>query len=654
MIDLNEYDKALQPYGLTMDEFVKIRKSKAFEELEAEMSRVSPRYLEIPPTLRETALVAVLAGKSNNLKNIYDTYYTRQIPSFEEFISSKYLPKTGKTLFQTWRTELTKFFDPNKAYFEAIFTGAIGTGKSTAAMVAQVYNLLRVTSLTNPQMAMGVAPTTQMTLLLMSILKGKAYQVLLAPLITLMDECPAFQQVPKEKMLDECFKDTKGAITPFWVGHDAIKMPNNVFVQVGSQMQHAIGAGLIGASMDEAEFRRGATASSTYELYYQLKERVRSRFIGLRYICLTLMSSVQSETGMITQYAKSIPADSPHTVIYDYPIWTVRFPNAIKEDGYFYAMRGNISHPSKVLSPEECVQMDEGKFSVPPGCKVIQVPKRYQQEFNTNVSVALKNLAGMTSVGDEKPFSDTSNIESDKLPNELTFDVDLEKPNEPPFDIGKVLEQAGVFVRNGLEWEKCRYPDTKCYMHLDLAQTGIAGLSMCHKELGDNGKIIYVFDFILRVTTKNTISFEAIRRFISNLKNKYNCRIHTLSCDQYQSTMFRQYCLSNHIADNVILLSVDRSAEAYYQMANAVQAGQVKAGKCPYLREQLDIIRINNNKPYAENGVRKDVSDSCTGSVYNAICNGSDIPTVMYNELTQNQIYDMIKEELIRKKFKPL
>lgn len=647
--ELEQYNSALENYGLTVDEFIKIRKSTEFFKLDAEMKNVSTRYLEIPPAIRETALVAILAGKQKNLQNIFDKYYYRPIISFEDFISEKYLPKMSKTLFNTWKVGLTKFFDPNKAFYELVFTGSIGTGKSTAAMVAQAYNLSRITSLVQPQQAMGVAHTTQMTLLLMSVLKGKATQVLIDPLIDIIKDCPLFVPVEKYKHLQEAFNDTKGVVTPFYVGNETVYFPNNIYVKIGSEQRHAIGAGLFGCVLDEAEFRRGATAESTYKLYYQMKERVRSRFIGLRYICLCLVSSVNSETGMITQYVKTLPEDSPHTMVFDYPIWEVRYPNAIKEDGYFYVMRGNIAHPSRVLTVVEAEAMDQGSFVIPNGCKVIKVPKRYEQEFNTNVSVALMNLAGMASAGDEKPFSDTTGIVDDKLSEELSLEINLEGPNEVPYDIGKVLIEAGVFRKFGDSYQLKRCADSWHYIHLDMADSGIAGLSMVHKELSANNKVLYVFDFILRITTKTSISFESVKRFFYDLKYKFNVPIYTLTSDQYQSTMLRQYWSTNKLAKDIHHLSVDRNAEQYWQFAAAVTAGQVKAGKCPYLREQMDIIRVTNNKPYAENGVRKDVCDSCCGSVYNAICNGSDIPIHLYDDITDEQVYEAISANLMNK-----
>lgn len=642
-----QYNEALAAYGLTLDEFIKIRRSTEFTQLDEQMKAVAPRYLDITPTIREVALVAVLAGKQSNLKNIFDKYYTRPIVSFSEFMDD-YLPETTKSLFPVWRKNLTEFFDPNKAYFEQVYGGSIGTGKSTAGMIAQLYNLSRITSLAKPQQAMGVANTTQLTLLLMSLLKGKAGQVLLGPLVTLLNECPMFEKVDKPKHLQELYNDTKGVITPFYEGGDHLQLCNNIFVQVGSQMQHAIGAGLFGAVLDEASFRRGATAESTYALYYQIKERVRSRFIGLRYICLSLISSVTSDTDMITQYIKTLPENSPHTKVYDYPIWEVRFPNAIREDGYFYVMRGNRAHPSRVLTEIEAESMDQGAFVVPSGCKVIKVPRRYEQEFNTNVSIALMNLAGMASAGDEKPFSDTSTMEDPKLAPELELEINLEQPGDPIYDIGQVLLDAGVFIGDGEGgYRSARNPYGYTYIHCDLAQSGVAGISMFHKELSNDNKVYYVADFLFRIVTKTSISFESIKRLLYQLKYKFNVKIHTLTFDQYQSTMMLQFCKSNKLAENVHLLSVDRTAEAYYQMSTAVSASQVKVGTAPTLRKELDIIRISNNKPYAEGGVRKDLSDSCTGSVFNALSNGSDIPTHLYDEITKEYVYDTIKEELM-------
>ena len=100
--------------------------------------------------------------KFNNL--LYDDY--EEIPvDIETFLHEKqYLGKAlineeGKfTLFPYWEETLKKIFPTNidTAYNTAIFTGAIGIGKSVVSVIAVIYQLYRMMCLKNPYLHYGL------------------------------------------------------------------------------------------------------------------------------------------------------------------------------------------------------------------------------------------------------------------------------------------------------------------------------------------------------------------------------------------------------------------------------------------------------------------------------------------------------------------
>lgn len=164
----------------------------------------------------------------------------------------------------------------------------------------------------------------------------------------------------------------------------------------------------------------------------------------------------------------------------------------------------------------------------------------------------------------------------------------------------------------------------------DLADTGEAGISMCHKELSTDGQIKYVFDFVGRIISPNRISLEMINDFIIDLRNEAEVTFAVLSADQYQSVAMLQKMEVRNMAKKVKRLSVDMTCEAYNTAANAVHEGSVVTGTCRRLKQQLGKVYIEKNKPFAENDDRKDMADSFVGSLYNAITYAIDMPINIY------------------------
>jgi len=189
---------------------------------------------------------------------------------------------------------------------------------------------------------------------------------------------------------------------------------------------------------------------------------------------------------------------------------------------------------------------------------------------------------------------------------------------------------SSFYVRTPEGLRVSRYPNVYRYMHLDLADTGQAGISIVHKERSIGDKVLYVADLILRVNSPNRISFEALFQFVIDLVQVFHIKFSKITADQYQSTAFLQMCETRHLADNVEKLSVDRdAADAYATWSNIIADDAFKCGPCDYMKEEMSNIFFDKNKPYVSVG-RKDVSDSVCGSVFNAAKNPLDYPAVIF------------------------
>ena len=113
----------------------------------------------------------------NKLLEIYE-----EIPvSIDEFLENPlYLGGTtnkGKAIYPAWRKALREIFEDPYRYTTIIFTGSIGTGKSTIGVFIALYMLYMVLCLKDPHSYFGIEATQNNIMFLFNNLTlKKAYQ----------------------------------------------------------------------------------------------------------------------------------------------------------------------------------------------------------------------------------------------------------------------------------------------------------------------------------------------------------------------------------------------------------------------------------------------------------------------------------------------
>jgi len=453
--------------------------SKEYALLERNISQNNPRFNELPNRLKSASLYMFQLGIDNYIEDMWRFFYTRKIPTIKEYLTKNYIGLNSDFLFPKWRDELIEHFSPGNTRYELIVTGAIGTGKTSFTNIGHLYNLIRILSLKQPQIALGVAPMTLLVLQLFSTTLEKSALAVVAPFVNLMKdkEATIFEQVKNINY----FNDYKGVgRIPFVDGGGTVLFPNNVMVMSGSRVTHALGISAFGASLDESEFRISGPEDAV-ETYNALKERVRSRFMGSRFIFLTMMSSAKSSIGIMSDYLKRIKPDDPHSKILAYPIWEVKYKYPY-EKGHFWVMRGTQSHPHRILSEEECKLADEDKVKLPENCLLIKVPEgEYRKSFEADISRAIRDLAGIQELGGEYLFPDTSGIEYSFLTPELTLSISI---NDRTSVLNKI--PSGIFVDFPGGKQFTRYPNALRYIHCFTKDTKIKllnGTSKTFEEL---------------------------------------------------------------------------------------------------------------------------------------------------------------------------
>ena len=90
-------------------------------------------------------------GRSPTLDNLWQRDYTTPPVSPEEFfLNDYYLGRVGRSIYPVLLEELKYVLDPANHIMEWILTGAIGFGKSTSAVAAQVYKMYTFLCLRDP------------------------------------------------------------------------------------------------------------------------------------------------------------------------------------------------------------------------------------------------------------------------------------------------------------------------------------------------------------------------------------------------------------------------------------------------------------------------------------------------------------------------
>lgn len=620
--------------------------SKEFTNLYNNVSWNNLMLHEIPEAERKLAYYLFLQGKDDSVKGLEYVLYKKKIPTIQDYLDN-HLGALGPRIFPQWRKDLLEIFDDQSLVWEVIFSGSIGSGKTSIATIAQMYNLIRVSCLRNPQEVLGVMSNTLLFIMLISITLEKAGMALMNHFIDDLTFCDYFERVKQEEHFQD-FKDTDKIPYLYTKGSNEILFPSRIRIIFGSRVAHTLSYALIGAVLDEAEYRISGL-SDAVEIYANLKERVRSRFLDKKkLILLTLISSARYEKGIIADMLKSIQKDksSKDYVRYlAYPIWEVRQFNSY-DRGHFYVMRGTKTYPSKILTETEQVSYETGTYSTPVNCKVIKVPEEYRRDFLSNIDLHLRNLAGEQTFGSEFLFDDLTKIEYNDLMPEITVELNL--------GTGKtILEQLPKsFLTNyNGTLRLSRYPNAPRYVHLDLAETAEAGVGICHKELKD-GQYIIVVDLACRVVTRSRIDLEEILVFIRYLKEIAEVKFNAATADRFQSAYILQRFKAEQIADekDVKILSMDKETAPYRQFSDVVGANLFHIGKCPILKHQMEGVmeEVNENgKPHIIAVDKKDLSDAVGGSVVNALMCTRDVPIYSRDRVAAANIDKLIDPKRI-------
>lgn len=593
--------------------------SPDYQRLHTHVSHSNLEFSQLPDKYKLASLYMLHADQLDQLKDAWRLFYLRKPPTMEEFLTPEHGGSFAVDVYSGWKRVIQRDFTEGRRPNELVFTGSIGAGKTSVAAWLHVWNLIRVLLLINPQASLGVAFNTLLVLALFTVTLDKASTALIKPFTTLLQDSPYFAEVENTREFGDF---GAGDAVPFLIRAGRVEFPRNVIINIGSTVTHAISYSMFGAMLDEAEFK--GSVQESFDIYTNLKERIRSRFLGSRFTLLTLMSSARYSTGIIADYVKSVPPDDPHTKVYSFAIWDIKNFEAYQNQPWFKVLRGTKEHPHRLLSDEEAKQYDRGLFTTPAGCEVISVPEAYRADFSgSRISEALQNLAGIPVMFTASyPFTDLTRIEQPQLCPEVHLEVELGSGvpliNLLPQQLFKTVFEDRRFAVS---------PAASRIMAFDLAETAEAGVTCGHLSTTPGGQYCVVVDFVIKVTSPTRIDIGLLRDLALDIAKL--SELYMVAADQFQSTLFRQEIKLSGLVERVELSSVDRTVEPYATVARLVQNNQLYIGPAPLLKNQLANIQIDDkksaNKITGSKQYRKDVADSFTNVGYNLIMNAHNL-----------------------------
>ena len=562
--------------------------------------------------------------------------YARHFPDIEEFLDNNfYMGYTSGGIYPYWREKMLEMFDKGSTIKKAVFTGCIGSGKSTIARKCSIYSLYKVLCLRHPRAVFNVDNDATLASFIYSITLKTVYETNLMPFVKILDSMPCFQRVQKISAFKNFDITDETSSIPYCVtgsgGDTTIHFANNVIQFAGSQETHQTGRNIFNAFLDEVS-EKGL--EDGLRIINALDARIASRFQGSNFTFFSIVSSAKEKASPIGAYIRSIPSDDKETIVFSPKLWEVKPDPDFQGDGRtFTVLVGNGIIPSRIIDNElELEQIKNGEFVLQNGCEIIEPPLFYKQKFEMNIDQAIQDIAGIATGGEDLVFRDTSKLQDNNLCPEIHFVADLGKKTDlfqflPPHLFTTDLNGKKRFKRA---------PNAERVVHLDLAEASgetEAGIGLMHKELYKAPNSVfpeemYVVDFIGYVNSKTRIDLEAIQNLYIKLVTEYGCNIRLMSSDQHQGELMRQFFDNHRLATETAYISVDRTLQPYNNAARLIELGRVKVGKCPYLIEQMENVGIRSGKAVRLNTTRKDMTDVLCGMIEGArICNLSAVYT---------------------------
>jgi len=524
--------------------------------------------------------------------------------SIETFIKSPKYLNASDTIYPVVMEELKEINGGD--YVEAVFTGGIGSGKTTAALYTCAYQLYLLSIMENPHAEYGLDPASE----IMFIFQNKT--------LTLA-KTTGYARF-KRMLEHSTYFNTKFRWNK--IIESKLVFQNRIeVVPVSGQETATIGQNVMGGMIDELNYMDrvedskqvddGEEFDQATRLYNSIATRRKTRFAdeGKLPGILCLVSS-RRYPGQFTdakelEREKELAETGTSTIyVYDHVVWDIK-PWAFSEER-FHVFIGDHTRQAHILEPGE-------EISVKDRFLVRAIPIDFRVNFDNDIITALREVAGVSTMATNPFMSNTEKVAA-------AFKV-----TQP-----SIMSREEVdFETQTLEFYDKRFDrsDELRYVHIDLGLTSDSAGIVCgfvdkFTEIQRTSMLfemlpVIKIDFALRIKPPRygEIHFEKIRTMIYKLAEA-GLNICWVSFDSYQSVdSIQQLSLKGYDTGT---LSIDTSTLPYEMLRSAVYDGRVLMPPHKRLNGELLGLERDLKKGKIEHPPRgsKDIADALAGVVF--------------------------------------
>lgn len=591
--------------------------------------------MELNPEEREAALKILSElsekGKSEQLDDYLYSDFDEIPVDIHTFLHNKtYLgnalyDQEGRfTLFPYWEEKLKEIFpSPTETRYNTIvFTGAIGLGKSTIAVICLLYMLYRLLCLKDPYLYYGMQPIDKISISLMNITLENAKGVALDKM--------------NQMILSSQWFLAHGEMA----GKTNLEFRPEKHIELitASSNNQVIGRALFANFTDEVNFGLTSDVEKLKKkqktLISQVDARMKSRFLRGTYLPTLniIASSKNSEQSFLEDFIQAkIKNESKNTLIVDEPQWVVDSRKDSKEK--FWVAVGNKFLANEVLPVDASETLvDEYRSK---GYSMLHVPIGYLENFIENLDGALTDIAGIATASSLKYISGMKWNEC----------VDLEIKNPFTKEILEVGDAKDDKVQYYDYFDLSQVPsDLKSrplYIHLDMSisgdKTGIAGVWIKRKTYvadgQDQSKSLYyrvAFSCAIKAPKGAQVSFEKNKKFIYWLKeNGFNVK--KITSDTFQSAPVLQdlrahgFDCETQSVDRLTGEGKNKICEPYHYFRSTIYENRLQVYKTQLLTEEvIGLEKLSDGHvDHTTSGINsKDISDAVCGAIFEASKHG--------------------------------
>lgn len=577
------------------------------------------------------------------LDYLYKMDYKERPVSIEQFLSDeKYFGKLtdkGRSVFPIWKTKLDEFLNEDSKYL-IILTGAIGIGKTRAAIYAVGYVMYRLLCLKNPWDFFGRAAGGRMCIAFFNLTKS-------------LGQSRAFDILQQHLINSEWFLK-KGIVTG-----NTRKILDIPLFEYALSSPLAAGFGVQGkdiilAIMDEVD---SPTASDklkqrVLQAYESTVLRFESRFVDDVYKesigKFFLVASKQEQHSFLDAFITE-HKEAKNTYIADIKYWETR-EQGTYSGKTFPVMLGDVYMPSKILSSEQ-----EKQNAIQNGYQIVDVPVEFYESFERNLVGSLRDIAGISTVGLRR---------SKLFPSERSIldCYDETKPDPANLTTIELGLNDELDLIKFLDLSKIRVPKHhKRFIHCDIAFSGDGdALSIAMSSVKDwvrkdienpDGTFdiqkvpVVETDFAIRLKGHpgDEVPIYRVRKLVLDLRAAgfnvhFSADLVLLSKDTEQILSRSKIPCSYLSLDKTIspyltfreLVHEQRwvfhkSNMLHFELANLEYDKDRQKIDHPHKVETLQFLEDGGTKELVVLG-SKDLSDAVAGSVYNAVLSAPAVP----------------------------